>query len=313
MSVKELRPGSPGGASLQDGRPPRQRGIIAWARRIIATINRALYRQAPEVWDSIRPTALAHNIYKSIYRTTAFPKTERERSEAFFNSFLLHIQPAKIEKHALRFTYTFGLGLLSLYLFILLTISGVLLMFVYVPSTEQAYFRMLDIQGSVSYGRILRGMHFWSANAMITVVFLHMCRVFYTGAYKPPREFNWCVGVNLLVLTLVLGFTGYLLPWDQLAFWAITVGAGIAGKANWISDHINYALGLVHIPPLVPALGDLTRWALLGSDTVGQEALLRFYVLHVAVLPLVLTGLIVYHFWRIRKDGGISSPKESPE
>jgi len=185
-------------------------------------------------------------------------------------------------------------------------------MFVYVPSTEQAYFRMLDIQASVSYGRILRGMHFWSANAMITVVFFHMCRVFYTGAYKPPREFNWCIGVILLVLTLVLGFTGYLLPWDQLAFWAITVGAGIAGKANWISEHIN-ALPHPDGAPQVPPLGDLTRWALLGSDTVGQEALLRFYVLHVAVLPLILAFLIVIHFWRIRKDGGISSPKESPE
>ena len=182
---------------------------------------------------------LGHNIYKSIYRTTAFPKTERERSEAFFNSFLLHIQPAKIEKHALRFTYTFGLGLLSMYLFILLTISGLMLMFFYVPSTQQAYTRMLDLRSAVSFGGIMRGMHFWSANAMIGVVFFHMCRVFYTGAYKPPREFNWVVGVILIVLTLVLGFTGYLLPWDQLAFWAITVGAGIAGKANWVSDHIN--------------------------------------------------------------------------
>ena len=200
------------------------------------------------------PARLFHNIYKSIYRTTAFPKTERERSEAFFNSFLLHIQPAKIEKHALRFTYTFGLGLLSMYLFLLLTISGLLLMFVYVPSTEQAYGRMQDLHSSVSFGYILRGMHFWSANAMIAVVFFHMCRVFYTGAYKAPREFNWVIGVILMVLTLVLGFTGYLLPWDQLAFWAITVGAGIAGKASWVSDHIN---ALPHPPgaPTVPAIG----------------------------------------------------------
>jgi quinol-cytochrome oxidoreductase complex cytochrome b subunit len=256
---------------------------------------------------------LGHNIYKSIYRTTAFPKTERERSEAFFNSFLLHIQPAKIEKHALRFTYTFGLGLLSMYLFILLTVSGLMLMFVYVPSTEQAYTRMLDLRSSVSFGMILRGMHFWSANAMIACVFFHMCRVFYTGAYKPPREFNWVIGVILMVLTLVLGFTGYLLPWDQLAFWAITVGAGIAGKANWVSDHLNDAVYAHHLGPKCPPLGTLTRWGLLGSDTVGQEALIRFYVLHVAVLPVIITAFIVYHMWRIRKDGGISSPKESPE
>ena len=108
-------------------------------------------------------------------------------------------------------------------------------MFFYVPSTEQAYNRMLDLRSAVSFGMILRGMHFWSANAMIACVFFHMCRVFYTAAYKPPREFNWVIGVILFVLTLILGFTGYLLPWDQLAFWAITVGANIAGKADFIS------------------------------------------------------------------------------
>ena len=310
MSVKELRPG--GGASPNgtggNGRRPLHESPLQ-------RLNKAIYRQAPEVWDSLRPQTLGHNIYKSIYRTTAFPKTERERSEAFFNSFLLHIQPAKIEKHALRFTYTFGLGLLSMYLFILLTISGLLLMFVYVPSTEQAYNRMLDLRSSVSFGGILRGMHFWSANAMIGVVFFHMCRVFYTGAYKPPREFNWVIGVILMVLTLVLGFTGYLLPWDQLAFWAITVGAGIAGKANYVSDHVNDMMDTLHLPAAMhmPPVGDLTRWALLGSDTVGQEALIRFYVLHVAILPVIITVFIIYHMWRIRKDGGISSPKESPE
>ena len=303
MSVKLVKPEG-GSVPPSGGRRPQQPGMFA-------RIKRAIYRQAPEVWDNLRPATLGHNIYKSIYRTTAFPKTERERSEAFFNSFLLHIQPAKIEKHALRFTYTFGLGLLSMYLFILLTISGLMLMFVYVPSTEQAYSRMLDLRSAVSFGGILRGMHFWSANAMIAVVFFHMCRVFYTGAYKPPREFNWVVGVILMVLTLVLGFTGYLLPWDQLAFWAITVGAGIAGKANWVSDHVNAMAP--HGAPLMPAIGDQMRWGLLGSDVVGQEALIRFYVLHVAVLPVIITGFIIYHMWRIRKDGGISSPKESPE
>ena len=307
MSVKELRPGGPTPPNgTGNGRPPRPDNPVVRLRK-------AIYRQAPEVWDNLNPHVLGHNIYKSVYRTTAFPKTERERSEAFFNSFLLHIQPAKIEKHALRFTYTFGLGLLSMYLFILLTVSGLLLMFVYVPSTEQAYSRMLDLHSSVSFGGILRGMHFWSANAMIAVVFFHMCRVFYTGAYKAPREFNWVIGVILMVLTLVLGFTGYLLPWDQLAFWAITVGAGIAGKANWIPDHINPLLTAMHLPPLVPPLGDLTRWGLLGADTVGQEALIRFYVLHVAILPVIMFAFILYHMWRIRKDGGISSPKESPE
>ena len=128
---------------------------------------------------------------------------------------------------------------------------------------------------------------------MVAIVFLHMCRVFFTGSYKKPREFNWVLGVVLFLLTLFLSFTGYLLPWDQLAFWAITVGTSIAGYA--------------------PLVGQDIKFLLLGDATVGQEALLRFYVLHVAVLPAVLTLLIAIHFWRIRKDGGLSRPVEADE
>ena len=126
---------------------------------------------------------------------------------------------------------------------------------------------------------------------MVAMVFLHMCRVFLTGAYKKPREFNWVIGVVLLLVTLFLSFTGYLLPWDQLAFWAITVGTSIAAYA--------------------PLIGKQMQFVLLGDTTVGQEALLRFYVLHVAVLPAVLVLLMAIHFWRIRKDGGLSRPGEA--
>jgi quinol-cytochrome oxidoreductase complex cytochrome b subunit len=126
---------------------------------------------------------------------------------------------------------------------------------------------------------------------MVAVVFLHMCRVFLTGAYKPPREFNWLIGVTLFILTLFSSFTGYLLPWDQLAFWAITVGTSIAAYA--------------------PFIGKSVKFLLLGDATVGQEALLRFYVLHVVVLPTILTMFVAIHFWRIRKDGGLAKPEES--
>ena len=168
-------------------------------------------------------------------------------------------------------------------------VTGVLLMFYYVPSTTQAYDRMLDLRGTVAFGIFLRNMHRWSAHGMVAIVFLHMCRVFLTGAYKKPREFNWVLGVVLLLVTLFLSFTGYLLPWDQLAFWAITVGTSIAGYA--------------------PLIGKQIQFVLLGDTTVGQEALLRFYVLHVAVLPAVLVLLVAVHFWRIRKDGGLSRPE----
>jgi quinol-cytochrome oxidoreductase complex cytochrome b subunit len=212
------------------------------------------------------------------------------RASTSFTNFFLHIHPVKVSRHSLKATYTFGLGLMSAFLFLILTVTGVLLMFYYVPSTTQAYDRMLDLRGTVAFGIFLRNMHRWSAHAMVAVVFLHMCRVFLTGAYKPPREFNWVLGVLLLLVTFFMSFTGYLLPWDQLAFWAITVGTSIAGYA--------------------PFVGKDVRFLLLGDSTVGQEALLRFYVLHVAVLPIVLTMLATIHFWRIRKDGGLARPPE---
>jgi quinol-cytochrome oxidoreductase complex cytochrome b subunit len=177
-------------------------------------------------------------------------------------------------------------------MFIILSASGILLLFYYVPSTAQAYDRMLDLRGTVAFGTFLRNMHRWAAHGMVAVVMLHMCRVFLTGAYKKPREFNWVVGVVLALLTLGASFTGYLLPWDQLAFWAITVGASIAGYA--------------------PVLGQDIQFLLLGDYAVGQEALLRFYVLHVVVLPLLISLGVAIHFWRIRKDGGLARPEDPP-
>ena len=229
-------------------------------------------------------------VWTSVFRND-LPHTDLGRSRTSFTNFFLHIHPVKVHKHTLRPWFTMGLGLISLFLFLTLTVTGVLLMFYYVPSTTQAYDRMLDLRGSVAFGVFLRNMHRWSAHGMVAVVFLHMCRVFFTGSYKKPREFNWVIGVLLFLLTLFLSFTGYLLPWDQLAFWAITVGTAIAGYA--------------------PVFGNEIRFLLLGDTTVGQEALLRFYVLHVAVLPLITTLLIAIHFWRIRKDGGMSRPAEA--
>jgi quinol-cytochrome oxidoreductase complex cytochrome b subunit len=229
-------------------------------------------------------------IWSSIFRNN-LPHTDLGRSQTSFTNFFLHIHPVKVHKHTLKPWFTMGLGLISLFLFIILVVTGLLLMFYYVPSTTQAYDRMLDLRGSVAFGVFLRNMHRWSAHGMVAAVFLHMCRVFFTGSYKKPREFNWVIGVVLFLLTLFLSFTGYLLPWDQLAFWAITVGTAIAGYA--------------------PLVGEQMRFILLGDSTVGQEALLRFYVLHVAILPVVMTTLIAVHFWRIRKDGGLSRPDDA--
>ncbi|MEX1012591.1 MAG: cytochrome b N-terminal domain-containing protein, partial [Waddliaceae bacterium] len=144
------------------------------------------------------------------------------------------------------------------------------------------------------FAQMYRNMHRWSAHLMVMMVFLHMSRVFYTGSYKGMRKFNWVIGVILLVLTLLLSFTGYLLPWDQLAFWAVTVGSNIAG----------------YVPNIPGFEHNVNRVMLLASTNVGQDALIRFYVLHVAFLPLITGTLIGVHFWRIRKDGGLSRPPE---
>ena len=234
--------------------------------------------------------AFPATIWDSIFRNPV-PSNDLERSATTFTNFFLHIHPVKVHKNSLRPAYTLGLGLISFWLFLILIVSGILLMFYYVPSTTQAYDRMLDLRGSVAFGTILRNMHRWSAHAMVAVVFMHLCRVFLTGAYKKPREFNWVVGVILFLLTLFMSFTGYLLPWDQLAFWAITVGTAIAGY--------------------VPVMGKDIQFLLMGGTSVGQEALLRFYVLHVAVLPAVLMLMVGIHFWRIRKDGGLSRPADA--
>lgn len=230
------------------------------------------------------------SIWNSVFRND-LPHTDLGRSKTSFTNFFLHIHPVKVHKHTLKPWFTMGLGLISLFLFINLTVTGVLLMFYYVPSTTQAYDRMLDLRGSVAFGVFLRNMHRWAAHGMVAAVFLHMCRVFFTGSYKKPREFNWVIGVLLFLLTLFSSFTGYLLPWDQLAFWAITVGTAIAGYA--------------------PLVGEQMRFILLGDTTVGQEALLRFYVLHIAVLPIIMVVLVALHFWRIRKDGGLSRPEDA--
>jgi quinol-cytochrome oxidoreductase complex cytochrome b subunit len=232
---------------------------------------------------------LPANFRNSVVRRGAGTQ-EQEQAAAVFGNVFLHLHPVRVHVNSLRLNYTFGLGLISFFLFLILVASGVMVMFYYVPSTELAYANMKDLEYVVSYGVVLRNVHRWSAHAMVAFAFLHMCRVFYTGSYKAPREFNWVVGVCLLLLTLLLSFTGYLLPWDQLAFWAVTVGSNIAGYMPWI--------------------GDKVRFMILGGNEVGQMALLRFYVLHVAVLPLLAAIFLAVHFWRIRKDGGLSRPPE---
>jgi len=227
---------------------------------------------------------------RSIWRSSDVV-TDRDRATKHWSSFLLHIYPVKVSREELRFRYSWFLGVISLVLFGSLFVSGIYLMFFYVPSPATAYGDIENLQTEVAFGQFIRNVHRWSAHLMVLAVAAHMARVFYRGAYKPPREFNWVVGVLLLVLTLLMSFTGYLLPWDQLAYWAIAVGSSMAAFVPWV--------------------GDQAQQTLLAGDQVGSATLIRFYVLHVAVLPGLMLMLIMFHLWRWRKDSMLSQPEAS--
>lgn len=240
-------------------------------------------------WNDLRET----KVWRSVFRSGSGSST-LHRSLAVQQNVFLHLASVKMRRRSLAFSVTWYLGTLTLATFLILTCSGILLMLYYHPSVPQAYADMKDLQFVVSAGVFLRNLHRWSAHAMVFLVFAHMFKVFYRGAYRKPREFNWVIGVVLLIFTLLLSYTGYLLPWDQLAYWAITVGSNIMSA--------------------VPVMGQKVRFLMLGGNTVNANALLRFYVLHCVILPLGAILFIAVHFWRIRKDGGLyTGHKESHE
>lgn len=256
-------------------------------------------------FQRLRQWAAESQLWRSVFRHGP-PNTPRTRSLVVVSNFFLHLHPVSLPRRALSYSFTWGLGGASFLLFLILVVSGILLTFYYVPDVDRAYEAMKDLRFAVPFGVFLRNVHRWSAHAMVLVVILHMVRVFYTGSYRPPREFNWVLGVVLLVLTLLLSFTGYLLPWDQLSYWAVTVGTNMARSTPFVG----------HTGPFHELTGaridNDIRYALLGGTLVGQNALLRFYVLHCMALPAVFTVLAAIHFWRVRKDGGISC-RRSPE
>ena len=230
--------------------------------------------------NQVRETRVWRSIFRSGTGDSNLHKSLFVQSNVF-----LHLFSIKARKRTLEFSATWYLGALTFGTFLILVITGVLLMLYYHPSAPQAYADMKDLQYVVSSGVFLRNLHRWSAHAMVFLVFAHMFKVFYRGAYRTPREFNWIIGVILLLVTLLLSYTGYLLPWDQLAYWAVTVGSNIASA--------------------VPLMGAKIRFLMLGGTAVNANALLRFYVLHCVILPMFAVIFIAIHFWRIRKDGGI--------
>ncbi|HXE74211.1 MAG TPA: cytochrome b N-terminal domain-containing protein [Candidatus Xenobia bacterium] len=240
-------------------------------------------------------------LYRSIFRVK-HDEEPRNRALSVLTNVFFHLHPAKINRDAVRYAYTWGMGGITFYVFLVLTVTGVLLMFYYHPTKVQAFRDILYLEHDVPFGLLLRNMHRWAAHLMVLTVWLHMFRVFLTGSYKTPREFNWCIGVVLLVLTLLLSFTGYLLPDDQLGFWAVTVGTNMARATPLLGHEGPFGTQLGMTP-----YNDV-RFALLGGSIVDANALLRSYIWHCIALPLLASVFMVVHFWRVRKDGGISGP-----
>lgn len=222
------------------------------------------------------------------------PRQPNPRLRLHDESFWLHIKPVYYHEAATRFSHTFRLGLLSTYLFVVEIITGLLLMVFYAPTPQRAYGDVLQLASRVPFGQLARDLHRLAAEAMIIVVVLHMLRTFLTGSYKRPRQFTWVSGVVLLLLTLLLSFSGYLLPYDQLAYWAVTIGSSMADK----------------IPPA--ALGNAVKLLLLGAPSVGPATLLRFYLLHVLLLPLLLLFVFFVHYYKV-VHVGISLPASEEE
>ena len=258
-------------------------------------------------WDELKSQVTESQVWQSIFRH-GYDDTPRNRVLMVSGNVFLHLHPSKVRRHATRIRFTWCMGGITFLMFLVTTVTGVYLMFYYRPTAEYAYADMKYLEYDMPFGMLMRNMHRWAAHGMVIAVWLHMFRVFMTGSYKPPREFNWNVGVILLVLTLLLSFTGYLLPWDQLAIWAITVGSNMARATPLLGNEGPGAAFLKLGGERLIHVGSDARFALIGGRTIGNATLIRFYVLHCVGIPLVAAFLMAVHFWRVRKDGGISGP-----
>ena len=238
-------------------------------------------------------SSVARRIWRSVFRGPVVPRDDQERKWVTFNNFILHFRPVRVPAKTLSYTHTFGLGGMSLVLVLLLVGTGVLLMFGYEPAPGRAYESVVRIQETVLFGGFVRSIHHWSANLLIVVLALHLLRVFFTGGFHPPRQFNWVLGLALLTCVVASNFTGYLLPWDQLSYWAITISTGM----------LSY----------VPGLGGWLQSAVRGGEDIGRATLITFYTLHTTVVPVLIFVLMGFHFWRVRKAKGVVVPRSPGE
>ncbi|MBI2955910.1 MAG: cytochrome b N-terminal domain-containing protein [Acidobacteria bacterium] len=286
-------------AEKNNAKPNNKRGLTALLEQAQEK-SKALKEKVIEEAKALKEPEKTQ-LFRSIFRVK-HDEQPRNRALSVLTNVFFHLHPAKINRDAVRYSFTWGMGGLTFYLFLVLTFTGVLLMYYYHPTKAQAFRDILYLEHDVPFGKLLRNMHRWAAHLMIITVWLHMFRVFLTGSYKRPREFNWCIGVILMVLTLLLSFTGYLLPDDQLGFWAVTVGTNMARATPLLGHEGPFGAQLGMTP-----YNDV-RFALLGGSIVDANALLRAYIWHCIAIPLLAAIFMGVHFWRVRKDGGISGP-----
>ena len=230
-------------------------------------------------------------IWYSIFPGAHQRPDDRQRYRRLFNSLVLHFRPRAIPERTLKFTLTWGLGGMAVVLVSVLFATGLMMKLTYQPVPDRAYASIIYLQNTVLFGQLIRNLHHWSGNALLLVVFLHLLRVFFTGAFHAPRQFNWIIGLLMFLLVLGSNFSGYFLPWDQLAYWAITICTGM----------LEY----------IPVMGDGLQKMVRGGVDIGPATLSNFYAIHTAVIPACLLILMPFHFWRVRKSGGLVIPRTS--
>ena len=236
---------------------------------------------------------IIERIRVSIFPSSDTPSETQQGPRRYFRSLLLHFRPRVIPERTLRFTLTWGLGGMATVLVFLLFGTGLLLKFVYEPFPDRAYDSILNLQQNIPFGQLIRNIHHFSGKFLLVIVFLHFLRVFFTGAFTRPRQFNWIIGLMLFGTIILSSYTGYLMPWDQLAFWAITVS----------SSMLEY----------IPGIGNWLQKLLIGGKELGPQTLANFYAIHTGILPTLLLLIMPFHFWRIRKANGLVIPRRPEE